>query len=120
MKKILTSRWLKLFLIHISIGFALIGLVLLFSKRYDLMGWKNAIVFSGFMLFAGGWLSFATNEGIFDLMVYGVKSFWSGMFNKRMDKDYIQYTKDKNQVSKDIIITLLITGAIFSLIGILL
>jgi drug/metabolite transporter (DMT)-like permease len=85
---------LKKYLITLLVGFAGVALIL-WSK--DIMAQTAAVdVFHilcdaffvvGFVITAAGLLVFSSNEGTFDMLVYGVKSFLD-MFRKDSIKKY--------------------------------
>ena len=85
---------LKKYLITLLVGFAGVALIL-WSK--DIMAQTAAVdVFHilcdaffvvGFVITAAGLLVFSSNEGTFDMLVYGVKSFVD-MFRKDSIKKY--------------------------------
>ncbi len=87
-------KTLKRYLITLAIGFAI---VLVFSFSMDLfsqthpkvifMILTNAFFIAGILITAAGLLVFSSNEGTFDMIVYGVDSFMD-MFRRESRKKY--------------------------------
>jgi hypothetical protein len=93
----------RLKLVHIltttSIGIILTLLVMLYANDYSYIGFLNGLFVSGFLLFTLGWFLFISNENVFDLILYGVQSFWLNMFGKRKDKSYIEHITEKPKIA---------------------
>ncbi|PKK87672.1 MAG: hypothetical protein CVV63_00260 [Tenericutes bacterium HGW-Tenericutes-8] len=102
MKTPLKKEYLRYISIDILIGVALSGLMLLYSQNFTLIGFIDAILVGGFLLFTIGWFIYISNNNIFDVAIYGVQSFWRGVFGKRMKKTYIEHLEDKTQVKPSI------------------
>lgn len=120
LKKIFTSKIFKYTILFIIIGALLTGFFLLLGARYDLMGWTNAITFTAVLFFAFIWLSFANNQGTFDMLIFGVKSFFNA-FKKDYEKmSYFEYTQEKEKLSKEYYISLTIAFVIYLIPSIIL
>ncbi|MBU1141008.1 MAG: DUF3899 domain-containing protein [Firmicutes bacterium] len=98
----LKKEYMKYIAIDTLIGVALSGLMLLYSQNFTLIGFIDAILVGGFLLFVIGWFIYISNNNIFDVAIYGVQSFWKGVFGKRMKKSYLEHLDDKNQVKPSI------------------
>jgi len=88
--------------IDLAIGIVLSGLMILYSQNFTLIGFIDAILVGGFLLFAIGWFIYISNNNIFDVAIYGVKSFWLGIVGKRMKTTYIEHLENKTQVKPSI------------------
>jgi len=111
-KKIIITSFILLL-----IGGILITLTLLFSQRYDLLGWINALFFSGFLIFTFGWMMYVSNANLFTVMIFGVKQFILGLFNRTPAQDIIEYRDSRKSVPTYIIILTFIIGLIFIIIS---
>jgi hypothetical protein len=72
---------------------------MLYANDYSYIGFLNGLFVSGFLLFTLGWFLFISNENVFDLILYGVQSFWLNMFGKRKDKSYIEHITEKPKIA---------------------
>lgn len=102
------------------LGIVLTGLFLLIGNRYDLMGWANSVTFTALLMLALLWLTFANNKGAFDILVFGAKSFFNAFKKDYVKLDYFEYSKNKDKVSKEFYLSLIITFAIYILPAIVL
>jgi hypothetical protein len=102
MKKIIRNEYLRYFIIDTIIGVFLIGMMLLYSQNFSLIGFIDAILVAAVLLLAIGWFLYISNHNVFDLMFYGVQSFWKGVFGKRMKKSYIEHVYEKEQIKPSI------------------
>lgn len=116
-KKRLT--WMHL-LTTTSIGIVLTLLVIVYANDFSYIGFLNGLFVSGFLLFAFGWFLFISTEHVFDLIVYGVQSFWLNMFGKRKEKSYIEHITEKPKVASYAYQALWISSIPFMTISILL
>ena len=87
-------RRFKKYLITLLVGFALVALILaskgVFSMTKPaeiLHGLTDAFFVVGVVMTGGGLLVFSSNEGSFDMLVYGVSSFLD-FFRKTSRKKY--------------------------------
>ena len=87
-------RRFKKYLITLLVGFALVALILaskgVFSMTNPaeiLHGLTDAFFVVGVVMTGGGLLVFSSNEGSFDMLVYGVSSFLD-FFRKTSRKKY--------------------------------
>ena len=97
-KKIVYRKKLKkYFIIDSIIGMFSILIILLYSANYSFAGAMDAVAVSGILLFAVGWFVFISNFGLFDLTIYGFKSFSKGVMGKKPNKTIEEaiYNKDK-------------------------
>jgi hypothetical protein len=102
MRKLIKNEYIRYFLIDTIIGLFLIGMMLLYSQNYSLIGFIDATLVAAFLLLSIGWFLYISNHNVFDLMVYGVQSFWKGVFGKRMKKSYIEHLYAKEQIKPSI------------------
>ena len=114
-------RGFKKYFITLIIGFAAVAMIL-WSK--DILAQEALVdVFHilcdgffavGVVIFAAGMLVFSTNEGTFDMLVYGVQSF-TDLFRKESTKKYETYYDYKvSRAEKKLSFGfLLICGALF-------
>ncbi|MDD3126868.1 MAG: DUF3899 domain-containing protein [Candidatus Izemoplasmatales bacterium] len=123
MKVLWKNDYFRYILIDTAVGLVLMGLMLLYSLNVSLSGFVDAVYVSGFLLFTIGWFFYASNNNLFDLMVYGVQSFWKGVFGKKMKKSYIEYVNEKTKVKPSLYrsfwlasISFFITGTILYII----
>lgn len=116
-KKAFIKKILWLILILLVISAVSITLVLLFSKNYTLVGWIDAIFFSGFLIFAFSWMMIISNARLFTVAIYGVRQFFTSLLGRKMDKDIIEYRDSRRDVPRYIIVTSMIYGAVFMLVA---
>ena len=98
MKALWKNDYFRYIVIDTAVGLALMGLILLYSLNVTLSGFVDAVYVSGFLLFAIGWFFYIGNNNLFDMMIYGVQSFWKGVFGKKMKKTYIEYINEKAKI----------------------
>lgn len=108
-----------LILILLGVTVFLVIIVLLFSERYDLTGWVNALFFTGFLNFAFGWMMFVSNENLFLVPIYGVKQFLLGLIGRTPKKDLYEYRESRTYIPIYIIVTTICYGSILMLISII-
>ncbi len=116
MKKLLSffnNKIFKFFIIFLLLGFGLTLLMLFISDRYDLLGWTNAISFTAILLLALLWLTYANNQGVFDILSFGLKSFVNGFRKDYKKLDYLEYKDSKDKVGKEYYIALSIVIGLF-------
>lgn len=116
MKKLLSffnNKIFKFFIIFLLLGFGLTFLMLFISNRYDLLGWTNAISFTAILLLALFWLTYANNQGVFDILSFGLKSFVNGFRKDYKKLDYLEYKDSKDKVGKEYYIALSIVIGLF-------
>jgi hypothetical protein len=116
-KKALLKKILKLMLILIAFTIITTGLVLLYAKRYDLIGWINALFFNGFLLFAFSWMMIISNANLFTVSIYGIKQFLSSLLGRKLTKNIIEYRDSRGKVPRYIVITTLCFGMLCMLIS---
>lgn len=87
----------KYLLIDSIVGIFSILVILMYSANYSFVGVMDAVAVSGILVFAVGWLIFVSNFGLFDLTIYGFKSFSKGIMGKKPKKTIEEaiYNKDK-------------------------
>lgn len=114
----------KLKLTHILtttlIGIIFTLLVMVYADDFSYIGFLNGLFVSGFLLFTFGWFLFISNENVFDLVVYGVQSFWLNMFGKRKDKSYIEHITEKPKVASYAYQALWISSVPFMVVSLIL
>jgi hypothetical protein len=110
------NKTFKYFIIDLFVGVLFTGFMLFYSQDFSLIGWLDAIAVAGIMLFGLGWFFYISNNNLFDMVIYGVKSFWVGIVGKRMKHSYIEYIQEKPQVASSIYKTLWFTGLIYEII----
>jgi len=98
MKEDSRLKFVRALAIDGAIGIVLTGLMLLYSQNFTFVGVIDATLVAGVLLFSVGWFFYISNNNVFDMVVYGVKSFWKGVFGKRMDQTYLEYIADKQQI----------------------
>ena len=87
-------KTIKKYLITLFIGFSIAGLII-WSK--DIFAYTEAVrIFhilcdafftAGVLITSAGLLVFSSNEGTFDMIVYGVSTFW-GMVRNKANRKY--------------------------------
>lgn len=65
------------------------------------------------MSFMFGWLLFISGLGLFDIAVYGVKQFWTGMFGKKMKESYVDYHFNKKSFNAFVYVPFWIVGLVY-------
>ncbi|MDD3477547.1 MAG: DUF3899 domain-containing protein [Candidatus Izemoplasmatales bacterium] len=99
LEKLETRRYLT---VDLLIGIAISGLMILYSQNFTLVGIVDAIFVAAVILFFIGWILFVSNQNLFDLLIYGVKSFWNGVAGKQNKKSYIEHLETKTMVKKSV------------------
>lgn len=98
----MNNRKTKKFIIHVLIetfiGIVIVGLHLLYSTNYSLIGFIDGFTISSLILFAIGWFMFISNEHLLDIMIYGVQAFGKAIVGRRMNESYIDHVNNKNKV----------------------
>lgn len=116
-KKVFIKKILRVILILLVVSIILVTVTLNFSKRYDLLGWSNALFFSGFLFFAFSWMMIISNANLFIVPLYGIRQFLAGLLGRKPKKDIIEYRDSRRQVPRYIIVTTLCYGIIIMLIS---
>lgn len=116
-KQFFKKKWVFYSLIEYIIAFFLTILLLFFQDRFTLLAWVNAMQVSGIILFAFGWLFFINNEGLFDVLTYGVQSFMKSIIGKRMNKSLYEYRVSKTPTPKVVYLSLWLHGLLLILIS---
>lgn len=114
-------RSFKKYLITAAVGLLMVGAIIwskdLFAQTEPVTVFHilcDAFFASGIVIFAAGVLVFSSNEGTFDIFVYGVSSFVD-MFRKKSMKKYNTFF-DYRESREDLKLPfgfLLLTGAVF-------
>ena len=114
-------RSLKKYLITAAVGLLMVGAIIwskdLFAQTAPAAIFHilcDAFFAAGMVIFAAGVLVFSSNEGTFDIFVYGVSSFVD-IFRKKSQKKYntfYDYRENRESVKLPYGF-LLITGAVF-------
>ena len=114
-------RSFKKYLITAAVGLLMVGAIVwskdLFAQTEPVTVFHilcDAFFASGIVIFAAGVLVFSSNEGTFDIFVYGVSSFVD-MFRKKSMKKYNTFF-DYRESREDLKLPfgfLLLTGAVF-------
>lgn len=110
------SVWGKVFLnilIDIIIGALITLLMLNYQKSTTQLAIVHALQASGAVLFAFGWIFLIHNEGLFDVITYGVVYFIKGVFGKKMKTSLFEKMQSKKRIPKRIFIVLWIVGLLF-------
>ena len=114
-------RSYKKYLITAAVGLLMVGAIVwskdLFAQTEPVTVFHilcDAFFASGIVIFAAGVLVFSSNEGTFDIFVYGISSFVD-MFRKKSMKKYNTFF-DYRESREDLKLPfgfLLLTGAVF-------
>ena len=114
-------RSLKKYLITAAVGLLMVGAIIwskdLFAQTAPAAVFHilcDAFFVPGVVIFAAGVLVFSSNEGTFDIFVYGVSSFVD-MFRKKSQKKYntfFDYRESREELKLPFGF-LLLTGALF-------
>lgn len=111
------KKWFKYLIIDLLIGLALFGFLKLYSPNWQHE--QDYYYITGVILFAFGWMFFVINEGIFDVIVYGIVQFGRSLFGKRMEKTFIEYRQSRDITEKTVYIMLWISALIFIIAGLM-
>lgn len=106
-----------LIVIEYASAFVITVIMLFYQRNFEKLGIINGMQIAGALLFIAGWFSFINHEGLFDVVVYGTKSFFKGLVGKKMDKQLFEIRLAREPVPKRIFITLWINGIIIVLIS---
>ena len=114
-------RSLKKYLITAAIGLLMVGAIIwskdIFAQTEPVTIFHilcDAFFAAGVVIFAAGGLVFSSNEGTFDIFVYGISSFVD-MFRKKSQKKYNTFY-DYRESREDLKLPfgfLMLTGAVF-------
>lgn len=107
------NKVFKFFILFLILAFGMTLLMLFISNRYDLLGFTNAISFTTIILIALLWLTFANDQGVFDILSFGLKSFINGFRKDYKKLDYMDYKDSKDKVGKEFYISLSIVIGLF-------
>ena len=114
-------RSFKKYLITAAVGLLMVGAIVwskdLFAQTEPVTVFHilcDAFFASGIVIFAAGVLVFSSNEGTFDIFVYGVSSFVDMFPKKRMKKynTFFDYRESREDLKLPFGF-LLLTGAVF-------
>lgn len=114
--KLKESLWFKYLILSFIISAVLSILALLFAQNFTFLGWINALSFGGLLTFAFGWMLIISNQGLFDVVNYGVKKFWLNIFGRDTKKDLIEYRESKKIFEAPVILSFMIIGLLFLII----
>lgn len=87
--------------------------------------WINALTLSGGLMILFYLLTLLTNQGVFDALTYGIKLAWTNLFHKNLRKTklartYAEYREEKNRGNKRNMSFMVIGGAPYLLVGLIL
>lgn len=106
------KKMLLVFLFSFLASISLAWFGLLWQDSYTLLAFCNAFYFSGFILFAIGWMILMINMNILSPMIYGLKSFFLIFVAKRPKLDYYSYLEERkeNPIPRSVLLTPLIAA----------
>ncbi len=114
------------YLITLAVGFFLAFLVMYSKNVFGMTDpatifhiLSDSFIVSGVMLGGLGLLVFVSNEGVFDILVFGTKQFF-GFFRKNKEKKYADFYEYKTarQGQKLKFGSILVCGAFFILLAV--
>jgi len=108
-----------LILIEYLVAVVLTVIMLFYQRNFEKLGIINGMQVSGALLFIAGWFAFINHEGLFDVLVYGVKSFFKGIVGKKMEKELFEIRLARKPIPKRIFLSLWINGVIIVFISFL-
>ena len=103
--------------ISIFIGLIIVLLGIVLQDRYDLMGWLNAVLLAGLLLFAGFWCAFVISHGVFDVIIYSTQRLFMAIVRKKQEKSLYDYMNEDKTISKWILLAILFTSILYLLAG---
>lgn len=109
-------KFLKHMLLDLIIGGVLALFIYLYSPNWAHP--QDYFFISGFLLFTFGWIVYISNEGLFDLPIYGIQQFFKGILGIKMEKTYLEYRSEKVLYEKTTFLALWTSSAIMFIIGI--
>lgn len=113
-------KFLKYMLINTIIGGVITWLLVIYSQNSTLVGWMDAILIAGVILFTIGWFLFISNNHVFDIVTYGFQSFWKRVLGRGgMEKDYYTTISEKDVIPRPIYLSLWLAGLIYFVAGII-
>lgn len=114
------SKQLLIFtLIFIAMGVLFYVGMLFYSQNFTFMGHVDALFVGAIFVAAVGWFLFISNEGIFDVAIYGTKQFTLALVGRRPKKTLHEYRADKTKVDKTFLYALWIAGGILLIAAII-
>ena len=116
MKKLFKNLKFRYFILDVILGAILTGFMLLYAQDTTMIGWLDALFVAGILLIGLGWFFYISNNNLFDMIIYGVKSFWVGVAGRRMKHSYIEYIHEKPLVPSAIYKMLWLTGLFYEFI----
>lgn len=112
-KKTIRNKIIFNVLLDLVIGGLIVLFMLAYQNSTSPLAIVNAFQASGAVLFLFGWIFFIHNEGLFDVVTYGVVYFIKGIFGKKMKTSLYEKMTNKERVPKRVFIVLWIVGILF-------
>jgi hypothetical protein len=113
-------KFIKYFIIELILGGGLTYLITLYSQDTSAIGWMDALLVAGVLLFSFGWFFFISNNHVFDIVLYGFQSFWKRVLGRGgMEKDYYTTISEKSHIPISIFGSLWVSGAVYIFAGII-
>ena len=106
----------KKIILFITISSVMVYLGLLFQNSYTFLAWINSFTLTTVIFIAYSWFQIVINHGLFDTIIYGVKSFWGAIINRKPEMDLYEYRTNKDKIPKSKIISSWIFTSILVLI----
>ncbi|CCV63794.1 hypothetical protein BN85402170 [Alteracholeplasma palmae J233] len=82
----------------------LVFLGLLFQNSFTFLAWVNSFTLTTIIFVAYSWFQIVINHGLFDTIIYGVKSFWGSVLNRKIKEDLYEYRTNKEKIPKSTIL----------------
>lgn len=114
-KNFIKNKYFIFTSLGLILGALFFGFGLLWSMRFDLIGFIDALTLATLLLFALTWFLYVANHGLFDLVIYGTQQFFRGLAGKRMPMSFFEYTTSKRKTPKNILISFTIAGGVYAL-----
>jgi|GEM_PF-1819645 len=106
-------------IIYIIIGILITIGVLFFSGSFDIIAWVNGLFLAGSLLIAFSWMFVISNANLFTPLIYGVKSFFTYLIGRKMEKDLVEYTASRKTYGKEFILVPLIVGVLYIAVAVM-
>lgn len=95
------------------IGAAIITvLMMLYQSSWKVLSLVNAMQVAGAILFVGGWFVFVNHHGVFDIVTYGLQSFFRSFSGKPMEKTLFDRRMERKKMPAYLFISLWVLGGL--------
>lgn len=117
MKEKKSKKLLWAILIEYASAAVSIILLMLYQDNFELLGLVQAVQVTGALLFIVGWFVYIYHQGLFDVLVYGVGSFFKGIFGRKMNRTIVEMREGREKMPRYLFLSLWINGVVLMIAG---